>query len=88
MEATDFLERGIETMAQRAAERDVAQERSMKGTVDAFNSIYGTNLSEAQGWAFMVLLKLKRSSVGPFRPDDYIDGVSYFGLYGEARANE
>lgn len=85
---SQLLAAAANTIDNRATERDLEQERSMAGTVQAFNAIYGTNLSEAQGWAFMVLLKLKRQTVGPFKVDDYVDGSAYFALLGESRAAE
>ena len=35
-------------------------ERSMASTVKAFNALTGHNLTESEGWEFMVLLKLVR----------------------------
>lgn len=68
----------------RAAERDTEAERSMCSTVNAFNAIYGTNLTEEQGWMFMVFLKAARAKGGNIRIDDYVDGSAYFALAGEA----
>lgn len=90
--ADEFLQRGIDTMKQRAASRDCAEtgERAMGSTVGMFNILYsehlkkGLPLTEEQGWIFMVLLKLSRSSQGAFNPDDYVDLPAYAGLAGEA----
>ena len=71
-------------MGDRAASRDTPKERSMKATVDAFNALYGTNLTETQGWGFMVLLKLVRANQGSYRSDDHIDAVAYAALQGES----
>ena len=68
----------------RASERDTEAERSMCSTVNAFNALYGTNLTEEQGWMFMVFLKAARSKGGNIRIDDYVDGSAYFALAGEA----
>ena len=68
----------------RAAERDTETERSMSSTVNAFNAVYGTNLTEEQGWMFMVFLKAARAKGGNIRIDDYVDGSAYFALAGEA----
>ena len=68
----------------RASERDTEAERSMYSTVSAFNALYGTNLTEEQGWMFMVFLKAARAKGGRVRVDDYVDGSAYFALAGEA----
>lgn len=83
------LQTAFNTIHQRAADRDVKQERSMKATVEAFNAIHGTNLTEAQGWSFMTLLKMKRSFTGDrFRDDDFVDEAAYTALRAEARQAE
>jgi len=69
----------------RAEQRDVEGERSMEATVGAFNQMFDTNLTEEQGWHFMVLLKMARSKGGKYRQDDYVDGAAYFALAGESR---
>jgi len=84
MKAHEFLESGIQAIKDRASFRDVDAERSMGRTVKAFNAIYDTNLTEEQGWMFMVMLKAARSRGGKFNSDDYVDGAAYFGLAGEA----
>ena len=76
------------TIDNRAADRDLPEERSMAATVTAFNAIFGTNLTESQGWSFMQLLKIKRSSIGPYKEDDFVDGAAYAALAAEARAAE
>lgn len=88
MPAHSFLEKGVQHMKDRAAQRDTENgERSMKSCVDAFNSMFGHNLTETQGWQFMVLLKMSRSR-NKFNPDDYEDGAAYTGLAGEAHSHE
>ncbi|GAB2875881.1 DUF6378 domain-containing protein [Microbulbifer echini] len=85
--APAFLEKGAQHMRDRAEQRDNEEgERSMAKTVNAFNALYGTYLTEEQGWMFMVLLKQSRASCGVFVADDYEDGAAYFGLAGEAAA--
>lgn len=82
--AKAILEEGISVMKDRAATYDKAQgERSMRATVEAFNALTGLNMSEEQGWLFMVCLKASRSQQGVFKEDNYVDGAAYFGLYGE-----
>lgn len=83
-----LLEAAAKTMGHRAAERQVPAERSMEKTVAVFNTMHGTNLTEAQGWNFMETLKAVRSFTGDHRDDDIIDGLNYTALRGEARAIE
>lgn len=84
-----ILQSAFNTIHKRAADRDVKQERSMKATVEAFNAIHGTKLTEAQGWSFMTLLKMKRSFTGDvFRDDDFVDEAAYTALRAEARHAE
>lgn len=86
---THILKTAHDTIAKRASDRDVKQERSMKATVEAFNAIHGTHLTEAQGWSFMTLLKMKRSFTGDvFRDDDFVDEAAYTALRAEARQAE
>ena len=82
--ATDLLQSAYDQIGDRAAERDTETERSMYATVNAFNALYGTNLTEEQGWMFMVFLKAARAKGGRVRVDDYVDGSAYFALAGEA----
>jgi hypothetical protein len=82
--APGILRKGIEAMEQRAQLRDKPEgERSMAKTVALFNTYTGNNLSEADGWSFMIFLKMVRSQGGSFHEDDYVDGASFFGLLGE-----
>ena len=72
-------------MQERAKLRDAAQgERSMGKTVKLFNALYDLNLTEEQGWCFMVLLKLVRASQGKFHLDDYQDQACYSLLQAES----
>lgn len=83
--AHEFLERGVSHMRDRAVQRDSeAGERSMARAVAAFNAQEGTNLTEAQGWRFMIQLKYARAVNGVFVADDYEDMCGYAGLAGEA----
>ena len=58
----------------------------MSRTVAAFNAIYGTDITETQGWHFMELLKMARSSQGAYVPDDFDDKVAYAALAAECEA--
>ncbi|AVO23143.1 hypothetical protein RIVERRIDER_62 [Xanthomonas phage RiverRider] len=85
--ASEILKAGIDILGQRAADRDVVEERSMAKVVELFNLKHGTDLTEAQGWNFMATLKEVRSLIGgKFRPDDYIDQVNYTALEAECRS--
>lgn len=82
-----ILQTAEQTVNQRAADRDTSSERSMAATVAAFNAIHGTNLTEAQGWNFMVLLKIKRAFTGGYKDDDHVDMAAYVALCAEAMTN-
>lgn len=86
-DATQILHKAAETMAERAKERDVEKERAMAKTVAMVNAMYpDLRMTETQGWAFMIFLKLARSSQGQYRADDFIDLASYSALMGECEA--
>lgn len=85
--ALNLLQAAAEHMADRAANYDKPQgERSMAATVKAFNAITGRDLTEAEGWLLMALLKMVRSQqrAEPHR-DSVEDLVAYAALFGEAR---
>lgn len=88
VEAPELLNKGAKALADRASSRDVKKERSMKATVQAFNVMFDKDLTEEQGWMFLVFLKASRSKGGNYREDDYVDGASYFALAGEAANKE
>ena len=85
--AVGMLEEAAECIGDRASERDTEAERSMAATIRAFNGMYGTELTEEQGWQFMVLLKMERAKGGEYRRDDYVDGAAYFALAGECKGD-
>ena len=83
--AVGMLQEAAETLKQRAILRDTPEgERSMARCIEAFNAMYGAELTEEQGWMFMVMLKAARSANGQPHPDDYVDGAAYFALAGES----
>ena len=85
--AHGILQNAAAEMLDRAASRDTPKgERSMGRCVKAFNAMFGTELTETQGWQFMELLKMARSAGGEFRLDDFTDGVAYAALAGESEA--
>lgn len=87
--APQILTRAAAHIADRAALRDTpGGERSMRATVEAFNAIHGTALTEAQGWVFMAILKAARAANGSHVADDFEDGAAYFALAGEAAAKQ
>jgi hypothetical protein len=87
--ATDYLRRAIHTLSQRAKEYDSPDgEKSIGKTVQIFNSLTGSDLSEADGWLFMVCLKLVRSRQGDFKEDTFVDLAAYSALCGEAQSSD
>jgi len=89
LEAPALLERAAATMRDRSSERDTEKERAMAKTVALFNAAFPDNqISEYQGWMFMMFLKMARAHGGSFREDDYLDMAAYAALAGECRAQE
>lgn len=82
--AFTILHDAADAIANRAASRDVESERSMARCVASFNAMTGHQLTEVDGWLFMVFLKSSRARAGAYNPDDYLDATAYFGLAGEA----
>lgn len=74
-------------MFSRGKERDVEQERSMAKTVDLFNRALNLEMTEEQGWFFMVCLKIARATTnGEFNSnlDSVEDCAAYLALLGES----
>lgn len=87
--AADLINEARRLLTARGEQRDKPSgERSMKATVNAFNALFGTALTETQGWQFMELLKISRSTGGRVVRDDYVDGSAYAALAGEAALAE
>lgn len=87
--APEFLEAASRAIGDRAAQRDCPTgERSMARAVDAFNAMTGHDLTEVDGWWFMVLLKMARAQNGGLQPDDFTDAAAYCALGGEAAVAE
>lgn len=85
--AVETLRRAADLIELRGKQRDSdAGERSMARTVAAFNAVYGAGLTETQGWHFMELLKMARSSQGAYVADDFYDKVAYAALAAECEA--
>lgn len=74
-------------MQARAALRDSPDgERAVETIVEMFNTLTGHELSEADGWKFLLLLKLVRSENGVYHADDYVDLGAYSALLGECES--
>jgi len=89
--AEGLLEDGLKTLSERGQQYDPKgkAERSMEKIVAAFQIITGKQLTEAEGWMFMAVLKQVRSFQRPgFHADSAQDFVCYSALYGEAKAKE
>jgi hypothetical protein len=80
-----ILKSAIQTLFARGELYDTASrgERSMGRIVAAFNAISGRDITEHEGWMFMVLLKLTRANSTPGHRDSYIDAAAYVALMGE-----
>ncbi|HYE70659.1 MAG TPA: DUF6378 domain-containing protein [Aquabacterium sp.] len=82
--APALLDAALQTLAKRGTDYDQPHgERSMAHCVRIFNAITGQQMSERDGWLFMVALKLARSQKGAPKADTYLDGAAYFALFGE-----
>lgn len=87
--AQNILLKAREHLQDRAASRDSDDgERSMARTVAIFNAATGLTMSEAEGWLFMIALKIARSQAGGYAPDDYEDLAAYSALLGECAGCE
>ena len=63
LHSEDFLSSALSHQRERATMyASGAGERSMDTMVEMFNTLYETSLTEEQGWAFMCLLKLVRTT--------------------------
>lgn len=90
MNATDILNKAARHMTDRAATYDKPEgERSMGRAVEAFNAITGRDLSEAEGWLLLQVLKSVRLFTRPgYHADSAEDGVAYAALVAEAKSVE
>ena len=86
MKATNILEKAAQHMRDRAATYDKPEgERSMGKTVAAFNAITGRDLTAAEGWLMLAVLKQVRAFHNPAVPhvDSLEDGPAYLALMAE-----
>ena len=88
--AIEFLHQAAAIMADRAKQYDQpGGERSMGKCVAAFNVITGREITEAEGWLLLEILKNVRQWSAPgFHRDSAEDGVSYSALKAEALARK
>jgi hypothetical protein len=86
--ALEFLERAAALMGERGQKYDrPSGERSMGKTVAAFNIITARDLTEAEGWLLLQILKDVRQWQRPrYDRDSAEDGVAYAALKAEALA--
>lgn len=90
MRSTEFLQAAINVLAERGKQYDSPEgERSMGRTVSAFNAITGRDLTEAEGWLLLQVLKDVRQWQNPeaYHHDSALDGVAYASLKAEALCN-
>lgn len=88
--AASILDRAAGHMRERAATYDKPDgERSMGKTVQAFNAITGKELTEAEGWLLLQILKDVRLFQRPgCHMDSAEDCAAYSALKAEAKAKE
>lgn len=87
--AVEFLTKAGNLLDERAKQYDLpGGERSMARTVEAFNAVTQRDLTEAEGWLLMQLLKDVRQwqTPGKLHQDSAEDCVSYAALKAEALA--
>lgn len=84
--AEAFLHQAAALMAERGKEYDKPTgERSTGKAVHAFNAITGRDLSEAEGWLLMSLVKrVRQYSTPKYHKDSAEDAVAYAALEAEA----
>jgi hypothetical protein len=83
------LDQAKNEVGDRATTYDAPQgEESMPRIVALFNELYGQYLTVEQGWMFMVLLKIVRSTQGPYKRDTYVDMAAYAAFAAKAAAEE
>jgi hypothetical protein len=83
----EILDEAAATLRQRGIDYDgkgyQGGERSMAQTIAIFKAWTGVELSELDGWRFMICLKLARSTTGVPKRDTYVDLAGYIGLAAE-----
>lgn len=83
--AEDFLKKAERLLDERGKGYDKGKERSMGKAVAMFNIATGKNITVAQGWLLMQLVKIVRQNTAEgFHRDSYEDDISYSALKAEA----
>jgi len=84
--APDLLTEVADTLAERGKAYDQPLgERSMKKTVRVFNIITGNELTESEGWEFLLCLKQVRAFSGAkLHEDSLLDAIAYAALLAES----
>jgi hypothetical protein len=86
MNASDFLQAGIDAMKDRAVQRDAPNgERSARRAANILTAWTGREWAEEDVWRCLMAVKMSREVQGRFTPDDITDGSAYFALLGETR---
>lgn len=80
-----LLKLAANTIVARGAKRDSGSERSMERIVKVFSALTDHEITEEEGWLFMVVLKLCRERTGSDM-DNWVDGAAYMALAAEAVA--
>jgi len=93
--APAYLSQTLEVMNERGQQRDsVGGERSMAKAVKAFDTLIIPSILkrgymlETEGWLFMEVLKMARSTQGVYHEDDYVDLIGYAALAAESASKE
>lgn len=83
----EFLTDAITTVDQRGTDNgyDVGQERSAARIAKVFNALTDHNLTEADVWTLLIVLKQVRNQ-RKFKHDNIVDMAGYAGLLGECLA--
>jgi len=82
--AGKILAEAAQTVEQRGVDYDSkGGERSMAHAVQIFNVITHRQMTEQEGWIFMLALKQARMMQGKPKLDTYVDLSAYAGLLGE-----
>ena len=86
--ATEVLRRAAAHLKDREATYDsLGGERSMQKTVEVFNALTGLSMNVAEGWLFMLALKLVRQQqTAHYHPDSGEDAAAYAALFAEEKS--
>jgi hypothetical protein len=85
--AIGFLEEARKQMEARAQLRDSQSgERTAAKIAAVFNALTDHNLTEADAWTFLIVMKMVRAQAGNYHRDDYVDGAAYMSLLGECES--